>query len=405
MMNNETRTIEKIVFYNKLVSGIGSGFSQVAMPLFVFAVSKDIFHVGMQWALYAGTRLLATFLVPRIKIAKNDRDSLIVIEFLLALAALTPIIFYESYPVFGAYLTTFLLNLLIPFHMGYMSSLIGHYSTLENRGEHLRQLLLTLARKGENLGILLGMGGAGLVIHFLTYKFAFVFDSLTFLFAGVVLFYLREKSSQAHFKKSKASFSLAFSASLIYLSIAQMLASFAVYILNGSYVVILKKYYQVSDFFINGLLVSQFVLTFLAATLIERVIRRDSEIKDSHPFICRVLFIPIFSFMAISTSGLAFSVFYLALMFVIAYSLPIVQAMFHREVTQEDLRGADAARISLTSVTGGLGAVFASLYLNNQASNYANLYYLAAIFSVGGALFFWLHVKRASIEANLKTNP
>ena len=393
----------KPIFYSKLLSSFGSSFSNYAIPLFIYKSTQNVSHVGLQWAIIAIVGLLSGYIGPRLNLFKNDKTGYIGLDILMAIAAIIPLAFIKTHPVLGSYLATFFMAFFGNLQNSYFESLVSKAVEDSKGDNHYRIYLLSHCENGAHIGKLLGYGMAFIVSSSLGFEWAFIIDAATFIASALLVTKLAQTGH--HTKEvSKASYSLIFRPKLFNLSIAQLFGAFAVYIFNGIWIVVIKKYFNASDFYIALTFILQYIVSIVASRYNSHLSKRGKSLSDNGLFWVRASYGPLFILLAYTTNIHSFIFIYTVFNFLIPFSLPGIKAMFHRSVAPSEVRGVAASRVGLTHICGALGAVVGSLM--NTSYSFKQLCLLSAAAFIAGAAYFYIHLKKTTHldSRDLKSN-
>lgn len=351
----------------RIINFFGSAFSEFSVPLFLYNKGSHPIHIAMQWAVLASARFLSGYLSPRITIWKKDTSGIIWIDILQGIAVLLPVILYDRSPLLGSYLCTLILASLSTIQQGYIGSLIVNASKQEKDSIAAQQRLNSILESGRHAGMLSGFILAFLLSSYFGFKVAFLIDSATF-FASA---WLLKTTPTEHFEKPHSpesvaplTYSLLFMPHIRWLTISQLLLSFAGFFYNGSYIVHLKRDLASPDSAITSLFILQYLAyagaSFLSAQYKEFPIRLHLMIRSC--------FVPIYLLFAWSPTFHGFIFANTVYSFLLGWSQPNIITLFQKSAPAKQQRGLATARTALVSIIGAVGAMLAGIMLNSHGA-------------------------------------
>lgn len=350
----------------RLVSFVGSAFSEFAIPLFLYHHTSNALHIGLQWSLIALTKLFAGQVASRWHWGKTDRRALVHLDLLLAFAALLPLMLFNVNLIVGTYLCTFSVAFLTTIQAGYIDSLVGHAAEDEAAPETARSWLLAKIENGRHLGMMLGYGLAFYASAQFGFGWAIAIDSATFVISALLLATVAIEGQARMMAKAEPAYRILFKPRLRVLTLTQLLIGFGLYTYNASFLVFLKRDLMASDGMITLLFVFQYIGYTVGSFVPGYWVRRFREPLPERVFFwMRAGVVPLFVLFAVAPNGAIFVGVNFLLSVVIAAQLPTSVAMFQKAVSQSQLRAAGAARIGVTSFAGALGAAVASFALSH----------------------------------------
>jgi MFS family permease len=370
----------------RLVSFVGSAFSEFAIPLFLYHETNNALHIGLQWSLIALTKLFAGQFASRFHWGRTDRRALVHLDLFLACTALLPLIFLNVNLIVGTYLCTFFTAFLTTIQAGYIDSLVGHAAEKETKPEAARSWLLSKIENGRHLGMMLGYGLAFYTSAKFGFEWAIAFDSATFVLSAVMLMGVSIEGQARVSARPEPAYRILFRPAVRTLTITQLLVGFGLYTYNASFVVFLKRDLLASDGMVSLLFVLQYIGYTLGSLVPGYWVAKFKEpLPDRSLLLMRIAVVPLFVLFSFAPNGLTFVVTNAVLSLVIAAQLPLSVGLFQRAVSSSQLRAAGAARIAVTSFSGAFGAAVASAVLK-ESSGRVVFAYGAAVYAIAAIL-------------------
>ena len=378
----------------RLISFVGSAFTEFAIPLFLFHHANNPVHVGFQWVLVALTKLVAGQLASKFSLGRSDKWALVNIDVLLAMTILLPLIFWKlGFILVGAYLCTFLSGFLVTLQAGYIDSLVGHAAEKEENPEAARSWLLSKIENGRHVGMLFGYVLAYSVASGFGYDWAFAIDAASFLLSAALFSTVAIEGQPKLAARPVAAYQILFRPATRILTLTQLLVGFGLFTYNAAYILFLKRDLAVSDGVITLLLIGQYMGYVVGSFIPGWWVRRHRKpLPDSFVLVMRSLAVPVFIAFACAPNGLWFVVVNALFSLIIASQLPGSVALFQKLVSSSELRAAGAARIAVTSFAGAFGAATASFVLNRSSGRVVFAY--GAVVYLIAAILLWTHLSK-----------
>ncbi len=380
----------------RLVSFVGSAFSEFAIPLYVFSHAKNPIHVGLQWSLLALTKLVSGQLAARIHFGPTDRRALMNLDLCLALSILLPVALHDTAPLLAAYLCTFLSAFLTTLQAGHIDSLVGHTASHEPKTEAARSWLLSKIENGRHVGMLIGYGLAYFVSTRIGFEGAFVVDSLTYVLSAAILMGVRFEGQAKNTVVVQPAYQILFRPRLRLLTFTQLLIGFGLFTYNAAYIIYMKRDLLASDFVVTMLFVLQYV-GYSVGSLIPGYCARKlgRPLSEGWLLAIRIAVVPLFFVFAYAPTGAVFIATNAIFSVLIAAQLPTSVSLFQRAVEKGELRSMGAARTAATSFAGSIAAALASWTIVAVSGRFVFLY--GAIVYAVAALTLWLYLKREGL--------
>jgi predicted MFS family arabinose efflux permease len=379
------------LFRARLISCIGSAFSEFTIPLYLYSTGTHPIHIALQWALLALARVLSGYLAPHLSIWRADRTGLAVLDLMQAGVILVPALFGGHHPILTCYFATLLLALLSTLQGGYVSSFCASVSRLEKDPKPALLRINSRIETGRYAGMCIGYSLALLVSSEFGLKAAFIVDSLSYLLSAFLIFRICAEGQVSQSSSSvQPTYSILFGKHLRNLTISQMSLSFAIFLFNGSYIFHLKNNFHAFNYQIAALSISQYLAYSLGGMITGKM---KNFLLAWHQLIRSGIALV---FIGFATNAWIFIFMNIVLSFLLGFSQPAILALFQEPLKAEQQRGAGAARTALVSVTGALGAAFAGMLLIPLGSR--TIYLLGACMALYSAVIiskfiksFWSH--------------
>lgn len=381
MFSEQFARMGRKIHFARFVSFVGSAFTELAIPLFLYRESGNATHLGLQWTFIALTKVTAGYLAPRLKIFRNDRVALYRLDTALAVATLLPLVLLRLNVVLGCYLATVAIAFLTTIQGGYIDSFVGAVARAEPKAESARAWLIAKIENGRHLGMMLGYMLAFVVSSRLGFGAAFVIDALSFLVSALLIRSVPLDGSVGDpHASTPGSYSILWRPELRWLTVSQLLAGFGLFIYNALHVIVMKQELHASDAQISFLYMLQYVGYFVGSRLPSWWVERTHHpLSNRSTVLFRWSVVGIYVGFALASSPLAFMLANMLLSFVIGVSWPGAIALFQRAVQPHELRAVGSARLAATSVAGAVGSAMASFLIRDLSSG--------RIFMVGAVIY------------------
>ncbi|PWY54579.1 hypothetical protein DGG96_11360 [Legionella qingyii] len=366
------------------VSSLGCAMSIIFIPLMIYNKTHNPLIMALQVFVQLLGNFVACQVIGRFKIGNNDKSSLVICNFLLAITILILAWVSDSLLVPSFFMVTMLSSILNTCSRGYYESLIG---TISHESANSRQNLIGITKSYENFGTILGSSLTVPLLAWGSSSTVFIIDSVTYLFAAMLVSNLR-CVGQAFTRMSTQPITLfiLFKQKSRNLTISHGFLAMSLFLLNGSVIYVLKESFNVSDRLISFYYVSQFTFSFLGAFIVS-LITKKRIINSSQAQWLRLSYAIPFLIIATHNSVYLFVIMISFLAFVHTFSLPVWQSFF-QDCAEEasDWRLIGAARKTYVSIIGGLGSLLAGLLLT--ITDYQKIYLLASACCICSALCF-----------------
>lgn len=389
MFSREFQAAGRRIFTARLISFVGSAFTEFAVPLYLIKKAAASHHIGLQWVLVALIRVAAGYLTPRLRLRWSDRKALVWLDVALAMSALMPVLLRDYNVILGCYLATGFTAFLTTLQAGYIDSLVGVAAAQETKREAARAWLLGKIENGRHLGMLVGYGAAYFVAATVGFREAFMIDAASFIVSALLFSSLVQ---EGHIEKvaAVASYSILWRPGIRTLTISQVIVGFALFLYNATHVVVMTRDLRATTGAMSLHYIFQYVGYFLGSRVPSRWVElKGHALSDRSTVIFRFCVVPVYCLFAFAQRPWQFILGNTIFSFIIGASLPGAVALFQRAVPSMELRALGAARLAVTSMAGALGAACASVWMEHAPASHiyltgAALHFVATLFLMRG---------------------
>lgn len=392
-MNRFNITRKKLLLA-RTASYFGSSFSDFILPLFVYTTTKSPTILAVQWALSAISKVIAGKLSGRFHILRTNKQAIILLDLLQALAVLIPLFFWNISPVIATILSSTMISFLVTLQVGYIDSTIVNLTNLEVKKLELRSKFNASLENGKNIGQFLGYITAWFASSLIGYKFAIIIDSFTFIISAIITLTIIDNSKHNLKDKVKESFSLLFSTkSISLLTVSQSLMSFSIFIFNSSFLFFLKDKLNASDFEVAVLLILQSLSYILGSSLADKF----PNINLIDQFKLRSVYLLIFIGFYFTHSSYIFIFLNCILSILISFTQPKILSLFQGFSNERTSRSLGSSRASLMAIAGLMGSVFCAIYTKYNFY-FNNLFLIGAFISGLSIILFYFFINNHELK-------
>jgi hypothetical protein len=393
------RTTTKLVLARS-ISSFGSSFSDFVLPLFIFEVTKSPSLLATQWAINALSKVMSGKIAGRFHILKNNKQAIILLDFLQGVSALLPLLFWQTHPTIGTFLSGVLISFFMTIQVGYIESSIFKMTESFPDCTAIRSSINASLENGKYIGQFLGYLFAWLCSMLVGYKLAILVDSLTFMISGVITLAIVDNSTHKLSEKVKESFSLLFdNRKITLLTISQCFLSFAIFIYNSSFTYMLKGPFQVTDGTMAVFLVSQAITYILGSHRAKKI----KVLSNKWHFNLRAFYFVIFTGFFLAKTFTEFMILNCLLSILISFTQPKIVAIFQSFTTSQNSRSFGASRVSLMAISGLVGSVFCAVFAKT-GFDYQLVFLVAACACAASVLFFKKFIRSSEVVTSLIKN-
>ena len=182
---SEIKTTTSKLVIARSISCFGSSFSDFVLPLLMYATTKNPSLLAAQWAINASSKVIAGKIAGRFHILQTNKQAIILLDILQGIAALLPLLFWQSFPTTGTFISGLLISFLFTIQIGYIESSIFKMTEFLQDETATRAVINASLENGKYIGQFLGYLCALACSTLVGYKFAIIVDASTFYLQGV----------------------------------------------------------------------------------------------------------------------------------------------------------------------------------------------------------------------------
>ena len=168
-----------VLLFASVLSEFGDWLAFIAIASLTQSISKSVFNLGVYFSIRAFSTIVSSPLIGHYVDTHSKKSTLILMRTFQA-CAVAPLIFIHDVK-----LIFFIAFLLAPLDLAYSSALRSIIPELTD-GDQLSRANAILSG-GSNLLMVLGPAISGILLSIISFRTAFIIDSLSYLFAVVVL--------------------------------------------------------------------------------------------------------------------------------------------------------------------------------------------------------------------------
>lgn len=379
------------------LSNLGGSLTKFFIPLFIYKVTQDPLMMAIQTLALTFGNITACYAIKRITFFENDKQACSAIDVVSAFVIILPIFFNKEILPLVLYISSFISAFLETLNKGYYESIIGSLS-VKSTHQYNRQSMIGKVKSFENSGSMLGFIVASPFALYLDYKWAFLFDGLTFLISAYLIYSMINGGvSLKKHKEHKTVWSILFSSDLKWLSSSHAFAAFGLFAFNASAIFILKDNYKVSDFIISIHFILQFFCSVLGSILITKVSKNKYISKKNGPVI-RLTYAMALLGIAFSNNEYVFILFGSLLATIHAFSIPVWQSFFQESSVEDDWKVIGTSRKTLVSLVGAIASLMTGFLL--KGFNYSVVFYIASTLTIISTLLLYKYSIKGKIINN-----
>ena len=378
-----------------LIFNLFFSMASYSLAVLTYEITKNPIIVSIQVASIALGSTLACTLMKKTTFRPNDKENIILIDFILLLVIIFSFISYinlsNSLSAFVFIVTSLIISLITALRVGYQESLISYISSKNNLN---RQNLIGLVKIYSNIGSIIGFSLISLIVFKNNYFLLFSTMIATLLLSIYTIHLIDDGGVNYHNKKDKKiSLMILFNEKIKWLSLSHAIASFSLYVYNGTFLFILKDIYGISNLLVSIYFISMMVCSLAGSFLITKITKKIIFL-DHWSIYLRLSYSTVFLIIALSNSIYMFILSTLLLNLVHSFSIPIWQNMFQKSaITKIEWRVIATTRKALVSLVGILGSSFGGLIIYHW--KYQVSYIVSFFVSLLSVYFLVKHVKRS----------
>lgn len=399
-MNEDKRTVNKLVIARS-INNFGSSFSDFVLPLLIFEVTKSPSLMAAQWGVNALSKFLAGKFAGRIGFFDSNKNALVVLDLIQGLATLFPLLFWNTAPTVGIFISGIIISFLVTIQTGYLECSILKMTDLSQNIAEIRSEINASLENGKYIGQFLGYLCALVSATFVGYKAAISIDAITFFMSGLITLTIVDQSKHELSNNVKESFSLLFAnQALSLLTTSQCFLSFSIFIFNSSFTYLLRDKFIASDGAITFFLSSQAMAYIIGSAFAKRF----KMISARWNLALRSAYFLVFMGFYLANNFYQFLFYNCLLSILISFSQPKIIAIFQSFASIETSRSFGASRVSLMAISGLLGSVFCATFAK-LGYNYQYVFLVGAVSCGASALLFKQFIRISEIKVKVVNSP